>query len=450
MCWNKFQNKDSNLWGECLCVCLITKMMENLTTMEQQRQNVGDEIPTASSSSNMDYWTPCISSEIVELKHQLEKLQNQRQIVQQHQYQQEQMKYQLQNHLHQIEHEYLLTLQHYKGWKYQHKKTFKIFEQESCQWNVLNDAFIINHQGPFGTINGCRLGSEATTIMPYHTNHPNTGTSEGSSSTTSMTSSALGMMASTVMLPGRMFGFGGGGGTPTAATQESNSASNSNTASQDNTNPSSDSGNASNTTTSTPTSLPSSSPLHHGNSPSTKVPWTEINSALGQVALLLSIMEQSCSNISFPHHVIIPMGSTSKIGIRQPNAITGYHSGTSENPKQYPVVAMYPLFSDDASGIVFSRPLFGKRNFNLGLRSLTECIYIVSQAIQKHDPTLLMPFDIHIQEMGHPNAPCTINGISVHYIDNDHNSLLQWTRVMKYLLANVKWCIAYMTKHVDR
>ena len=178
-----------------------------------------------------------------------------------------------------------------------------------------------------------------------------------------------------------------------------------------------------------------------------RVPWTEINSALGQIVLLLHHLEQQPhSGIKFPRHTLVPQGSTSKIGLRQPNAITGWRSATGE----IPIVAMYHLYSDD------SFALFGKRNFNLALRALVECCAICANAMHARDRTMVMPFPM-VVEHDNPSAPCTIGGLSVQYnttagagSDDPHHGLVAWTRVMKYLLTNVKWCVGFAAKHVDQ
>jgi hypothetical protein len=354
---------------------------------------------------------------IQELQRKLAKVKQRRDMVEATRRDHGQIKQRLLDHVHATRLDYEVRHGDWIAWKLQHQQTQKQLD-ESQTWNVLNDAFDIWHSGPFGTINGNRLGAEAIVTAQQPQQHSSSGASkmtpgdgdETAGSHSSMTTAALGAVAATVFSPGRYLGFSSSSSSDQQHPVPSN-PSHLDAANHNNSNP------ASLTTT-------------------IRVPWTEINSALGQIALLLSTLEKTPhAGISFPHHVIIPQGSTSKIGLRQPNAITGHSS-----QREVPVVAMYHLYSDD------SFQLFGKRNFNLALRALTECLARAAQAIEQRDRTMVMPFAMQV-EHDNPSAPCTINGLPVQYSGTDG---ITWTRVMKYLLTNVKWCVAYAVKHLDR
>ena len=282
-----------------------------------------------------------------------------------------------------------------------------ILEQRSCvsrylgyaqKWNVTNDCFHIWHHGPFGTINGLRLGAEAPPLPVVDDGMAKVGSL--SSSPSSPNGAAAAAAIKSTEPPRRYLLFS----SPAATTV-----------------------NTSATETHTGTSKPEV-PL--------KIPWIEINSALGQVALLLHVLEQKPhSGISYGHE-IQPMGSTSKIGMRRGEATSA-------------VTTYYNLCSDDS----FS--LFGKRNFNIALQTLLECISTAAHAIQERDRTIAIPHAIqppHAQQQHHQfrannnaSAEWTIGGLSIHYgLDG-----VEWTRAMKYLLTNVKWLVAYSSKHVD-
>jgi len=357
--------------------------------------------------------------------------------------------------------------------------------KDSIVWNAINYACFIWHQGPYAAINENRLGAEAIVTIPSSRNNNNNNTNgvtavggdeEQGFSTSSVATTALGAMAATVSLPGRYLGFGASSAEVLSPVTNNN---NSNTTKND-------ANETTNISQQQQQQYPASSNSSHLHSSpnfvpppiittTIRIPWTEINSALGQIVLLLSHLEQTPhAGISFPHHVLIPQGSTSKIGLRQPNAITGWGSsggGGRKNAttKEIPIVAMYHLYSDD------SFALFGKRNFNLALRALTECLAIAANAIHARDRTIVMPFPIQV-EHDNPSAPCLIGGLNVQYggtsttttattaltVDPTNNStitgggtnqndgMIAWTRVMKYLLTNVKCCVAYAAKHVDQ
>ena len=224
----------------------------------------------------------------------------------------------------------------------------------SQQWNVTNDCFHIWHQGPFGTINGHRLGAEAPTLdlsanMPPPAPEAPRRYLFSSVADTAKTGT----------------GSSGTGATPTQSAA------------------------------------------------SIRVPWAEINSALGQVALLLSTLEKKPhSGVKFRHE-IVPLGSTSRIGIRRGDTVT----------------TLYNLYSDD------SFQFFGKRNFNLALQYLLECVADAAESIQQRDRTVAMPHAIEKS----PRGELTIGGLPVAYgVDG-----VEWTRAMKYMLTNIKQLLIY-------
>lgn len=230
----------------------------------------------------------------------------------------------------------------------------------SQQWNVTNDCFHIWHKGPFGTINGHRLGAEAPVLD----------------------------LISSGRVPAN---------SPPAATEAPRRYLFSSVADTAKT------GTGSNGTGTTPAQAAAS----------VRVPWTEINSALGQVALLLSTLEKKAhSGVKFRHE-IVPLGSTSRIGIRRGDTVT----------------TLYNLYSDD------SFQFFGKRNFNLALQYLLECVADAAESIQKRDRTIAMPHAIERSARGE----LTIGGLPVSYgIDG-----VEWTRAMKYMLTNIKQLLIY-------
>jgi hypothetical protein len=205
----------------------------------------------------------------------------------------------------------------------------------------LYDAFHIGYQGPFATINGLRLGAEAT--LEVYDGEAAAGTSVSSA-------------------PGIRGGAGSnnnGGGASTV-----------------------------------------------------KVPWSEINSALGLLALLLSSLERKPhAGVRFRNEVVCS-GSTSKIGLRREGGSTAY----------------YNLYSDD------SFQFFGRRHFNTALQCLVQCVVDASDAIQRRDPTIHLPHPID-----RTPREFTVGGLPVAYGTDG----VEWTRAMKYLLTNVKHLSAY-------
>ncbi len=151
-----------------------------------------------------------------------------------------------------------------------------------------------------------------------------------------------------------------------------------------------------------------------GNLTNKPIEHTEINAALGQAALVLHVIALK-ANIELKHFLISPMGSFPKI-------VRGDDRRTT-----------YPLFIDSSS---FT--LFPTRNFNLALQGFMSCIQEVGEYISNYDPTLSVPYKISVHES-------RIGDLSFVYGSDDE----VWTRALKFMLADIKWIIAWYTKHCN-
>lgn len=229
--------------------------------------------------------------------------------------------------------------------------------REMEQWTSLNDCFFISTQGAFATINGLRLGAEAVL--------------ENLDMTSSSCSLCEGTSAKNTTAATATFPSYRGGPSSTGSINETTRKA------------------------------------------SVKVPWPEINSALGQFALLLVMLQENCSDISFRHEIIC-LGSNSKIGVKRSATSTAY----------------YNLFSDD------SFQFFGRRNFNTALQSLLQCVADAAETIQRRDPTIALP---HLITRTAGGTDLLVGGLSVSY----GNDAMEWTRAMKYLLTNVKHLLLF-------
>jgi beclin 1 len=150
-----------------------------------------------------------------------------------------------------------------------------------------------------------------------------------------------------------------------------------------------------------------------GNTQVKPIESNEINSALGETALVLYLIAFKC-HFEFKNYNIIPMGSFPKIIKLDDRSKT-----------------IYSLYIDQTS---FS--LFPKRNFNAALTGLLSCIQELGDYVASYDPTMTMPYKINISEN-------KINEVSTVYGLDDEI----WTRSLKFMLSNVKWLIAWSTKH---
>lgn len=201
-----------------------------------------------------------------------------------------------------------------------------------------------------------------------------------------------------------------------------------------------------------PPILPVSEPPSHN-----KIPWREINAALGQVALLLSTLEQNLhfgcavnttttttahkNNSGGPNHKnrifrheLACLGSTSKIGLRRPAPAA---------------TAFYNLYHSEEGAFPF---FFAKRNFNTALHMLLECVQEAAAVVQERDRTIVLPY-----EMVCKGNTYTVGGLSVAFFaaaaatttttttaqQDPHQQAESWTRAMKYLLTNLKHIMVF-------
>ena len=146
--------------------------------------------------------------------------------------------------------------------------------------------------------------------------------------------------------------------------------------------------------------------------PFKNVDWAEINAALGQAALLLHII-YTRTNIPMRRYTLAPSGSFSKvIKVDDRRSFNLYHeTGFALTPKA---------------------------NLNRGLSGLVSVVYEIGEYILKHDPTLQLPYHINLTDN-------TIEKISYFWDKDDE----QWTRALKFLLSDIKWILAWFTKHFN-
>jgi len=158
-----------------------------------------------------------------------------------------------------------------------------------------------------------------------------------------------------------------------------------------------------------------------GNLPTRAVEWTEINAALGQAVLVISIVAAK-AGVVFKRYKLAPMGSF---------------------PRVYRVDdrrAVYNLFMDPT---LFS--LFPKSKFNPALFGFLVCVQELGEHIKHHDPTLSLPYDIEVQEGKTPKIGS--RGKHEQLDASWGNDEETWTRALKYVLADIKWIVAWSTKH---
>lgn len=142
----------------------------------------------------------------------------------------------------------------------------------------------------------------------------------------------------------------------------------------------------------------------------------EINAALGQTALLVYVLASKLG-VEFKAYTIAPMGSFPRITKNDPRTSTAY-----------------PLHLD-ASGFT----LYPKWNFNQAIIGFMCCIQELGEHTSETDPTLSMPYKISLPDSKIGEACFT-------YGSTDDEG---WTRAMKFMLSNIKWLVAWATKHAQ-
>lgn len=151
-----------------------------------------------------------------------------------------------------------------------------------------------------------------------------------------------------------------------------------------------------------------------GRLPVDTVEWSEINAALGQVALLLSTVEQE-TNLVLKHQ-LFPKGSFSQIAAKKTDARTSPPT--------------YNLYTDGGGFSVFQ---MRNSSFHKGLEFLLAVVADAGEHMYKENPAFQVPHPIEKDKN-------RIANISIIF---GQGSDEQWTRGLKYLLTDIKWIVAW-------
>lgn len=155
--------------------------------------------------------------------------------------------------------------------------------------------------------------------------------------------------------------------------------------------------------------------------------WNEINSALGQVCLLLCTLRRiPNSGVEFDGHALLPCGSASKIGFlnksQHSHARRPEHCG--ERRKIFhtsPELTWYNLFHYEENGSYFSMGYYSRRNFNMALEGLVYCIAEVCALVDGRDVALSVPHAINVgglavgRDAKSGDGSVTVGGVGMQY-----------------------------------
>lgn len=151
--------------------------------------------------------------------------------------------------------------------------------------------------------------------------------------------------------------------------------------------------------------------LRLGRLPAQPVEWSEINAAWGQVALLMTVMIQ-LTGLPLKRYRVVPAGSFSRIE-------------TDERPPRE-----LPLYSQG------SFRLFSENKFDAAMIAFLDCLSQLTEFIERQDQHFRLPYRIDGEKIG--------EGQHTHTIRQGADET--WTRGLKLMLTNIKWCLAWVCR----
>ena len=341
-----------------------------------------------------------------------------------------------------LEKQYINSLQHqrqdlvekYIGTQVQLDYHTTKFTDAATRWSTINDCFFIWHTGPsgFATINGCRLGSDPLPIPPallagrqqqqqqqlqmrkqrQMNQQVSNRNSEGPTS------------------PSRSKTLNGTSSKPPPSSLQQQQQWQQQQGKQH----------------VMDQSTIVSNHVYPGNQPQSlsfqeqqqRVPWNEVNAALGHMCLLLKVLQETSItsgnrnivNNNFSNHTespsssrllkftheLYPIGSTSKIGIRF------YNPKTVKTQKAVQAVqpAIYNLYYEESTGLT---SLFRNdvKNFNFALQAFCQCVAEMAAYMHQTDKTISMPHDIRFVVPGSPSSSSSSSSLADNRRTNGHH-----------------------------
>jgi len=148
-----------------------------------------------------------------------------------------------------------------------------------------------------------------------------------------------------------------------------------------------------------------------GRLPSRQVDWNEINAAWGQAALLLYTMAKKL-DYQFTTYRLVPMGSCSKVERIDDNTT-------------------YELYG--SNDISLGR-LFWNRRFDTAMVAFLKCLKELGDYAETTDKNFHLPYRMDKEKIGEVSIKIQFNPDET------------WTKALKYMLTNLKWLLAWMSK----
>lgn len=165
-----------------------------------------------------------------------------------------------------------------------------------------------------------------------------------------------------------------------------------------------------------------------GRLPSVPVEWNEINAAWGQTILLLFTMANRL-NFAFQRYRLVPNGSFSRL-----ERIGDGGTASSRD---------LPLYS--SGGVKFG---FGESRFDQAMVAFLDCLQQLKDHIESKDPHFKLPYKIDGDRIGDMDKGGDKDG-SIHAsVKMSGNDEVLWTKALKHMLTNLKWCLAWVCKEM--
>lgn len=161
-----------------------------------------------------------------------------------------------------------------------------------------------------------------------------------------------------------------------------------------------------------------------------KVPWSEINSGLGQIVLLLIFLLKRL-NLKLSHYKLIPLGSQSQIIKISANDQEQNNTHPEDRGKTKTVLNLH------SSNEFSLGKLFNFNKFDVSMIALMDVLSQIQDKIHQIDSELELPYKISPKKD-------TIGGKSIRVTSNG-----EWTDSCKFLLTNLNWILAYTSVHTS-
>lgn len=159
-----------------------------------------------------------------------------------------------------------------------------------------------------------------------------------------------------------------------------------------------------------------------------KVPWSEVNSALGQVVLLLAFLTRRLK-VDLVNYKLVPMGSRSHIVKVSANGSEAEgDASANDGTLQAKSRTVLNLYSTNEFSL---GKLFNFNKMDVAMIALLDILAQIEHKLATLDAEILLPYVIspHRDTIGEKSIRVTSNG--------------DWTYSCKFLLTNLNWILAY-------